>query len=201
MRKKVVFTLSMLHGIMIVLGLLTALSALPLALSPDYDLASQFPRALAVFLPFFVTYFASRRCRSIFPYLLFSLFSIVPLLLIPMDLYLRVFAVLLSAWIILVRMIYRVKEDSEYGRAGDPGRVGAGSDAQSIRSAEESGKDLEIQMLSTEKNLDYSASNQRLRKELDVWKPTPMKQAIKELFEYYEAHKEMIDYEILKASK
>lgn len=64
-----------------------------------------------------------------------------------------------------------------------------------------SGKDLEIQLLSNEKNLDYTACNRRLKTELNAWKPTPMRQAIENLYRYYDEHREVVDYKVLKASR
>lgn len=64
-----------------------------------------------------------------------------------------------------------------------------------------SGKDIEIQMLSDDLNLDYTANNHRLRTEVSAWQPTPMDQAIRKLYQYYDEHKRLIDYDILKASR
>lgn len=61
-------------------------------------------------------------------------------------------------------------------------------------------KNLEIKLLSSEKNLDYAGSNQRLRSEYQGMKITPMKQAIDELYRYYDTHKDVVDYEILSNS-
>ena len=111
MRKKAIYALSFLHGVMVVLALLSVLASLPLFLSQGYDLSHQFPLSLIVFVPFTVSHIAARRCRSIFSFLLFCVLSIVPAFLLPMNLYLRIAVVLLSLWIILVRIFYRVKED------------------------------------------------------------------------------------------
>ena len=64
-----------------------------------------------------------------------------------------------------------------------------------------SGKNLEIQMLSKELNLDYTASNKRLRAELKTWKITPIMDAIEKLYRYYSEKKPIIDYKVLEATR
>lgn len=64
-----------------------------------------------------------------------------------------------------------------------------------------SGKGLEINMLSDERNLDYTASNARLRAEIPVLRITPIETALRELYWYYSNHRDQIDYETLKASR
>ena len=66
---------------------------------------------------------------------------------------------------------------------------------------EVSGKQLEIRMLSNERNLDYTASNQRLLSEFRQTHITPMHQAIEELYQYYDRNKKLIDYNVLKESR
>lgn len=63
------------------------------------------------------------------------------------------------------------------------------------------GKSLEIRLLSDEKNLDYTAVNQRLLTEFPSLHITPMKQAIEDLYHYYERSKDLIDYNTLKQSR
>ena len=111
MRKKVLFLLSLLHGILIVLSLLSAFTAVPRVLTPGYDQVREFPLSLSVFIPFFVSYAASRKCRSIFTFLFFSIAAVVLMCLIPMNKALKVLNCLIAAWIILVRIFYRIKED------------------------------------------------------------------------------------------
>lgn len=64
-----------------------------------------------------------------------------------------------------------------------------------------SGKPLEIILLSQERNKDYSASNQRLAAEIQSLKITPMKEAIAQLYSYYQNHASEIDFETVKQSK
>ena len=71
--------------------------------------------------------------------------------------------------------------------------------AQMIR--EISGKDLEIRLLSDERNLDYTGSNRRLRTEARGWAPTPIREAVTELYAYYAGIRDQIDYDKLKGTK
>lgn len=64
-----------------------------------------------------------------------------------------------------------------------------------------SGKGLDINLLSDERNLDYTASNQRLINEIVNVSITPMENAIQLLYDYYKRNKNLIDFSILKESK
>lgn len=64
-----------------------------------------------------------------------------------------------------------------------------------------SGKEIPIQLLSQELNNDYSASNDRLLREIPDLVLTPIRTSLRELYEYYSAHKEDIDYQKLAASR
>ena len=64
-----------------------------------------------------------------------------------------------------------------------------------------SGKRLNIQMLSAERNLDYTADNARLRTEITDLNITPIIKALKDLYRYYSDNKAKIDYETLKLSR
>ena len=64
-----------------------------------------------------------------------------------------------------------------------------------------SGKDLKIKILHPEKNLDYTASNQRLISELGDGYITEIDFALRDLYAYYESHLELIDYQALKESR
>lgn len=64
-----------------------------------------------------------------------------------------------------------------------------------------SGKDLPITLLSQERNLDYSADNSRLRAEISELQVTPMEQALKKLYHYYDMHRELINQRVLRESK
>lgn len=64
-----------------------------------------------------------------------------------------------------------------------------------------SGKDLPITLLSQERNLDYSADNSRLRAEISELQVTPMEQALKKLYYYYDTHRELINQRVLRESK
>lgn len=64
-----------------------------------------------------------------------------------------------------------------------------------------SGKKLNIQMLSTERNLDYTADNARLRAEIKDLHITPIIKALADLYRYYSDNKAKIDYETLKLSR
>ena len=64
-----------------------------------------------------------------------------------------------------------------------------------------SGKDLEIRLLSDERNLDYYGRNDRLRAELGGWTPTGMEKALEKLYAYYVGIRDEIDYDVLKNTK
>lgn len=64
-----------------------------------------------------------------------------------------------------------------------------------------SGKDLPIMLLNNDRNWDYSADNCRLRSEIPELRITPMEQAIEKLYRYYDAHRDLIDPEILRESR
>ncbi len=63
------------------------------------------------------------------------------------------------------------------------------------------GKNLEVSLLSDELNLDYTASNGRLKSEVVDWHVTPMESAIERLYEYYSANKNLIDFDVLRNSR
>lgn len=71
--------------------------------------------------------------------------------------------------------------------------------AETVRAV--SGRDLEIRLLSPEENLDYTASRDRLRREAPELPVTPMAEAIRALYAYYDTHRAIIDYDILKESR
>lgn len=62
---------------------------------------------------------------------------------------------------------------------------------------EVSGKDLPITLLSEERNVDYSADNSRLRAEIPGLRITPMEEALRRLYAYYEENRGMLDRETL----
>ena len=62
-------------------------------------------------------------------------------------------------------------------------------------------KNVEIQLLSNENNLDYTACNKRLHEEVLDWEITSMEHAIMKLYDYYDEHKEIIDVDLLRESK
>lgn len=64
-----------------------------------------------------------------------------------------------------------------------------------------SGKDLPVQLLDPSRNLDYSASNQRLREEMTALSITPMERALEQLYSYYDTHREVVDLDILRESR
>lgn len=64
-----------------------------------------------------------------------------------------------------------------------------------------SGKPLDITLLSPERNLDYSASNRRLRAQIPDLRLTSMEQALQQLYGYYQAHKGEIDFAALQSSR
>ncbi|MCI9487235.1 MAG: NAD(P)-dependent oxidoreductase [Lachnospiraceae bacterium] len=63
-----------------------------------------------------------------------------------------------------------------------------------------SGKKLPVKLLSEERNLDYSASNERLRAEIPDLRITEIDPAIGELYGYYEGIRDSVDREILAQS-
>lgn len=62
-------------------------------------------------------------------------------------------------------------------------------------------KELPITLLCNEKNLDYSASGERLWSEVNNINITPMYDGLTKLYKYYEKNRHMIDYDILKRSR
>lgn len=66
---------------------------------------------------------------------------------------------------------------------------------------EVSGKDLDIVMLSDERNLDYSASNKRLHGELPQLEITPMKRSLEMLYQYYSDNRGQIVFDVLKETR
>lgn len=62
-------------------------------------------------------------------------------------------------------------------------------------------KDMPVEMLSGEHNLDYTASNKRLKAEVNSLQITPMRDALENLYQYYLEHKEMIEYAKLASSR
>lgn len=64
-----------------------------------------------------------------------------------------------------------------------------------------SGKDLPVELLSRERNLDYSADTSRLRREIKDLRITPMEQALDKLYHYYDAHRDLVDFQTLKDSR
>jgi len=65
-----------------------------------------------------------------------------------------------------------------------------------------SGKDLEVIMLNPEgRGLGYTASNERLKKELPWFEPTPLYEAIEELYGWYYNNSDTIDLDILRQTR
>jgi len=64
-----------------------------------------------------------------------------------------------------------------------------------------SGKDLPITLLSEERNLDYSADISRLSREIKNLRITPMEQALVQLYNYYDTHRDVVDFQILRNSR
>lgn len=62
---------------------------------------------------------------------------------------------------------------------------------------EVSGRDLPVTLLSDERNVDYSADNARLRAEIPALRITPMQEALRELYAYYEKNRSMLDRDTL----
>ncbi len=112
MRKTVISVLCILHGVMIVLGVLPGVAALPLALTEGYDHAAQFPLSFCVFIPFFASHLAARRCRSLFSFLLFCLLGTGVLFLFPLNGVLRLLLCLLCVWFTVARISSRTREDA-----------------------------------------------------------------------------------------
>lgn len=64
-----------------------------------------------------------------------------------------------------------------------------------------SNKNLPLTVLNLERNLDYSASNERLTCEMHSFNLTSIEVALRKLYEYYYEHKDLIDLAVLSASK
>lgn len=71
--------------------------------------------------------------------------------------------------------------------------------AQIVR--EVSGEDIEIKVFKEGYNLEYTASNYRLKNDIPGLKLTDFHSAITELYKYYYDNKDKIDFNILKESK
>lgn len=63
-----------------------------------------------------------------------------------------------------------------------------------------SGKDIPVTLLSDERNVDYSADNVRLRQQIPGLHITPMEEALKQLYDYYDRNRQIIDLDILRGS-
>lgn len=63
-----------------------------------------------------------------------------------------------------------------------------------------SGKNLTVTLLSDERNVDYCADNTRLVTQIPGLHITPMEEALRKLYRYYDDHRDMIDLEVLKKS-
>lgn len=63
-----------------------------------------------------------------------------------------------------------------------------------------SGKDLPVTLLSQERNVDYCADNARLVSQITDLHITPMKDALQQLYHYYDVHRDLVDLEVLKKS-
>lgn len=63
-----------------------------------------------------------------------------------------------------------------------------------------SGKELEIKLLSEERNVDYSADNVRLRNQIPDLHITPIEEAIRQLYNYYDKNRDMINLDVLRKS-
>ena len=63
-----------------------------------------------------------------------------------------------------------------------------------------SGKDIPVTLLSDERNVDYSADNVRLRQQIPGLHITPMEEALKQLYDYYDRNRQIIDLDILCGS-
>ena len=64
-----------------------------------------------------------------------------------------------------------------------------------------SGKKIGISFLSSEKNLDYTADNSRLKNSFPEIKIEPIKKNLIDLYKYYSDNKELIDIETLKNTR
>lgn len=64
-----------------------------------------------------------------------------------------------------------------------------------------SGKALNITLLSEQPGRDYTGSNARLLAEAPSLVPMPMKEALEKLYRYCEAHVDLIDQDVLAASR
>ncbi len=63
------------------------------------------------------------------------------------------------------------------------------------------GKDLPVILLNEDRNLNYSASNERLMKEIEGFEVEDIRDSLRDLAEYYRNKLDEIDYNILKDSR
>ena len=63
-----------------------------------------------------------------------------------------------------------------------------------------SGKELQVKLLSNERNVDYCADNTRLLEQIPQLRITPMEEALTRLYQYYDDNRHLIDVDVLKKS-
>ena len=63
-----------------------------------------------------------------------------------------------------------------------------------------SGKELQVKLLSNERNVDYCADNTRLLEQIPQLRITPMEEALTRLYQYYDDNRNLIDVDVLKKS-
>lgn len=63
-----------------------------------------------------------------------------------------------------------------------------------------SGKELQVKLLSNERNVDYCADNTRLLEQIPQLRITPMEEALTQLYHYYDDNRHLIDVDVLKKS-
>lgn len=63
-----------------------------------------------------------------------------------------------------------------------------------------SGKELQIKLLSNERNVDYCADNSRLLEQIPDLQITPMEEALTQLYHHYDSNRHIIDVDVLKNS-
>ncbi|MBR6321477.1 MAG: hypothetical protein IKR59_01290 [Lachnospiraceae bacterium] len=108
MRKFLIAAIEQLHGVMIMLAVISGIAVL-LSIF-NYSVPFYFFYGLLVLIPFTVSAVAAQKCRGIGLFLVFCLISLVPVVFFMPDLVSKIVYMLLSVIVILIRMVGRVKD-------------------------------------------------------------------------------------------
>lgn len=107
MRKFLIAAIEQLHGVMVMLGVISGIATL-LAIFNN-SIPFYFFYGLLVLIPYTVSAIAEKKCKGIGLFLVFCLVSLVPVAFFLPDLVSKIVFLLLSVIVILIRMVGRVR--------------------------------------------------------------------------------------------